>query len=117
MKMKSPDYRKIYQDMIRIKYPEKERLCSHILEKNSIEPLDIIRLSAIISEKNDEERVRDNQKLKSYDKKTILEILDYQKKNNLNNTELARHFKLSRNSVAIWKKIFFSVERSLDKPF
>lgn len=31
--MKTPDYRKIYQDMIRMKYPEKEKLCSPILNK------------------------------------------------------------------------------------
>ncbi|WP_394660672.1 helix-turn-helix domain-containing protein [uncultured Chryseobacterium sp.] len=118
MRMK-PDYRKIYRDMIRMKYPEKEELCRHILTKKNIEPLDIICLSTIIAGNENRERIRSNQKLKSYDKKTIFQILDYQKKYNLNNTELAKHFKLSRNSVAKWKKAFFSTENemALDKPF
>lgn len=33
-------------------------------------------------------------------------MLDYQKGNGLNNTGLAKHFSLSRNSVAKWKKYF-----------
>ncbi|WP_307460635.1 helix-turn-helix domain-containing protein [Chryseobacterium sp. SORGH_AS_0447] len=114
--MKTPDYRKIYQDMIRMKYPEKEELCQSILSKKRIEPLDIIRLNAVIAGNSYKERARDNQKLKSYDKKTILQILHYQKKNQLNNTELAKHFDLSRNTVAKWRKIFFSLEPPLDEP-
>lgn len=109
--MKTPDYRKIYQDMIRMKYPEKEELCQSILSKKRIEPLDIIRLNAVIAGNSYKERVRDNQKLKSYDKKTILQILHYQKKNQLNNTELAKHFDLSRNTVAKWRKFFFLLNR------
>lgn len=36
---------------------------------------------------------------------TILEK-DYQKNNNLNSSQLANHFKLSRNTMAKWKKMF-----------
>lgn len=115
--MKTPDYRKIYLDMIRIKYPEKKELCRSILEKKNIDPLDIIRLNDIIAGKSDKEKIRDNQKLKSYDRNTILQILDYQKKHHLNNTELALHFKLSRNTVAKWKKIFCSADPLLDEPY
>ncbi len=103
--------------MIRMKYPEKEALCSSILNKSLIEPLDIIRLNNIITESSDKKKMQDNQKLRSYDKKTILQILDYQKKNNLNNTETAKHFKLSRNSIAKWKKTFFSTDEAADKHF
>ena len=39
-------------------------------------------------------------------KTTILEILQYQKNNNLNNNQLADHFKLSRNTITKWKKIY-----------
>ncbi len=113
--MKTPDYRKIYRDMIRMKYPDKEALCRSILEKKNIDPLDIIRLNAIITGKNDQEKTHDDQKLKSYDKRTILQILNYQKKHRLNNTELASHFNLSRNTVAKWKKIFFSTDPGPDK--
>ncbi len=104
--MNIPDYGKIYRDMISMKYPEKEAICSNILNKKSIESLDIIRLNAIITGKKDIESIRENQKLKSYDRQTILHILDYQKKHGLNNTQLAVHFRLSRNTVTKWKKMF-----------
>lgn len=42
----------------------------------------------------------------SYDLASIIDILEYQKKNQLNNIQLANHFKLSRNTVAKWKKSF-----------
>ena len=48
----------------------------------------------------------ENQKHRSYSKSDILKILDYQKKNNLNNSQLANHFSLSRNTVAKWKRMF-----------
>jgi hypothetical protein len=105
--MKIPDYRRIYRDMIRIKYPEKAGLCQAILSKNTLERMDVIRLNTIITGSANGENIRYNQKLKSYDKSTILRILDYQKKHRLNNTQLAAHFRLSRNSVTKWKKLFY----------
>lgn len=104
--MRTPDYQKIYRDMIRLRYPEKEAACRSILTKARMEFLDIIRLNAIITGNKDEEAIRENQKLKSYDKNTILRILDYQKEHRLNNTQLAARFRLSRNSVTKWKKLF-----------
>ena len=92
--------------MIRIKYPDKAAVCSRILNKGEIGFLDIIRLNTLIAGQPDRNRTQENQKLKSYDKRTILQILDYQKRNRLNNTQLARHFKLSRNTVTKWKKLF-----------
>lgn len=106
--MSTPDYRKIYQDMIRMNYPEKALLCSNILQKSTITRMDMIRLNNIITGNEDKVRIRYNQKLKSYDKKTIMYILDYQKKNRLNNVQLAKHFRLSRNTITRWKKIFFT---------
>ncbi len=105
--MKTPDYHKIYMDMIRIRYPEKASKCNPILQKGSLNRMDVIRLNTIISG-NKTEKIRENQKLKSYDKKTIMHILDYQKKHGLNNIQLARHFKMSRNTVAKWKKLFLN---------
>ena len=54
----------------------------------------------------DEDTFIFNQKLHSFDQESILKILDYQKRHKCNNTELARHFKISRNTVASWKKRF-----------
>lgn len=47
-----------------------------------------------------------NQRHRSYTKAAIFEILLYQQKHQLNNKELALHFKLSRNTVTKWKKLF-----------
>jgi len=41
-----------------------------------------------------------------YDKAYILDILSYQKKNKLSNRTISLEFKLSRNTVAAWKKQF-----------
>ncbi|MCU7618853.1 hypothetical protein NZ698_16860 [Chryseobacterium sp. PBS4-4] len=48
----------------------------------------------------------DNQKLKSYDETTIKIVLNHQKENNLTNIELSNHYKISRNTIAKWKKIY-----------
>ncbi|GEN75635.1 helix-turn-helix domain-containing protein [Chryseobacterium hagamense] len=100
-----PNYKKIYSDMISMKYPEKALFCQKLLKKNSINIMDVISLNSIINE-NNSDLFSTNQRLKSYDQPTILKMLDYQKKHALNNIQLAKHFKISRNSVTKWKKMF-----------
>ncbi|WP_419867928.1 helix-turn-helix domain-containing protein [Chryseobacterium sp. CT-SW4] len=102
--MKQPNYKKIYTDIINKKYPEKLTTCKTLLLKNKLSFLDVIKLNQKIFGNN--ETLSGNQRHRSYDVKTIFEILDYQKKHNLNNSQLAIHFKLSRNTVAKWKKNF-----------
>ncbi|KAB1229503.1 helix-turn-helix domain-containing protein [Chryseobacterium viscerum] len=104
----SPDYRRIYNDIIKEKYPEKKELCKSILEKKELSFLDIIKLNSLLFEEKNKERSVANQRHKSYNISTIREILDYQRKNKLNNTQLAIHFKLSRNSIAKWNKLLSS---------
>jgi len=101
----TPDYKKIYRDMIALKYPDKEQLCQPILSKKQIQIMDVIRLDEILSEKTDTEQVRNNQKLKAYDLKAIREILQFQKESGFNNRQLAAHFRLSRNTVSRWKRM------------
>lgn len=100
-----PDYTRIYSDIISRKYPEKEEICRPFLIKKNLSSLEIIKLNELIFDKkiNDDTK---NGKYRSYSRSSIIEILSYQKSRNLNNTELAKHFKLSRNTVAKWKKIF-----------
>ncbi|WP_073333465.1 transposase [Chryseobacterium carnipullorum] len=108
MKNSTPDYAKIYRDMISMKYPEKELLSRNILNKKGILSLmDIIKLNTIIFGPITNGSI-ENQKHRSYNKETILYILDYQKKNNLNNTQVAHHFKMSRNTISKWKKLLVS---------
>lgn len=102
----TPDYKRIYSDMITIKYPEKKEICDKLLSKVNLSTLDIIEISQILFNKSSKENAGFNQKHRSYSKSTIIQILKYQQQNKLNNSQLARHFKLSRNTVTKWKNEF-----------
>jgi hypothetical protein len=106
MEKLAPNYKKIYSDIVSIKYPEKYEVCNSILEKKVLSVLDIIKLNHIIFAFEDQKTAKFNQKQRSYDESTILEILEYQKRKGYNNTEMADEFKMSRNSIAKWRKIF-----------
>ncbi|MGG5210780.1 helix-turn-helix domain-containing protein [Chryseobacterium sp. MIQD13] len=100
-----PNYKKIYEEIVARKYPKKEKQCRPFFAKEKFSALDVLKLDEIIfGYKNNETEVF-NQKHRSYDRVSILKILDYQKNNKLNNTQLAQHFSLSRNTVAKWKKM------------
>ncbi|MEI3791144.1 MULTISPECIES: helix-turn-helix domain-containing protein [unclassified Chryseobacterium] len=99
-----PDYKRIYTDLINEKYPDKKEACRTILSKKTLSILDVIACSNILTDKEDKNTLIFNQKHRFYDKQSILEILNYQEKYGYNNAQLARHFKLSRNTVANWKK-------------
>lgn len=101
-----PDYCKIYNDIIDLKYPHKKESCESILQKKQLSALDIIMINRIIFNNTDKNTFEFNQKSKSYTNDDIIYILNYQKENSLNNTQTALHFKLSRNSITKWKKIF-----------
>lgn len=103
---KKPNYKKIYHDIINLKYPEKMNDCNVILSKSVLKTSDVLKLNTLIFSTNTQQEKQRNSLHRSYDMADILEILDYQKKNKLNNTQLADHFKLSKNSVTKWKKRF-----------
>ncbi|KFE99034.1 helix-turn-helix domain-containing protein [Chryseobacterium luteum] len=102
----TPDYRRIYTDLINEKYPEKKEEFKAILSKKNFSILDVITCSNILTGREDKSTFTFNQKHRFFDQQSILEILDYQKKYGYNNAQLARHFKLSRNTIAKWKKRF-----------
>lgn len=106
MERPTPDYHRIYNDIIDKKYPEKKEACKALLNKKELSVLDIIELNNKIFGLPDRATETFNQKHRSYDTSAILKILDYQKTYKLNNSELAQHFKLSRNTVTKWKKLF-----------
>ncbi len=101
----NPDYKKIYSDIIIRKCPENKIKCSEILMKEKLTSLDVIKLNSIIFGNKNEEVNIFNKKHRSYTQHDILKILNYQKKKKLNNTELAKHFKLSRNTITKWKRM------------
>ncbi|AZA83293.1 transposase [Chryseobacterium lactis] len=100
-----PDYQKIYSDIINKKYPDKKDVCEYLLEKQHLSVLEVIELNQRIFGSTK----KCSQKYRSYTESDILQMLDYQRKNQLNNTELAQYFSLSRNSVTKWKRQFPNV--------
>lgn len=104
-KINRPFYKKIYEEMIHKKYPDKMDYCRCYLEKEEISCIDILSLNQIIS-KSGYDKYNQVNKYKSYDTETIINILEFQKKNQLNNSKLSLHFNISRNSITKWKKIF-----------
>ncbi|WP_312301264.1 helix-turn-helix domain-containing protein [Chryseobacterium sp.] len=104
--MKQPNYKKIYTDMIKMNFPDKLEVCAYILDKTKITSMDIITIQEKLFGIQNNFTEQSSKRFRSYDKSTILTILDYQKEHRINNSELARHFKLSRNTVSKWKKLF-----------
>lgn len=99
-----PDYKKIFTDLIERKYPDKKTLCSSYLNKKELTQFDVMELTKIINHQNKHIN-KFNQKRKSYNHKSIQKILEYQKAYNLTDTETARHFKMSRNTIKKWKNL------------
>lgn len=106
MQPSTPNYKKIYTDMIIKKYPEKMHICKKILDKEQFFVMDVILLNELIT--NSQKTFNENQKLKSYDTKAIFEILYYQKKHKLNNAQISRRYNVSRNTICKWKKMYFN---------
>ena len=102
-----PDYKQIYTDILNKKFPEKKEECKNFLKKANLSAIEIIELNKKLFGIN-KETEKFNQRHRSYSRSDILNILDYQKKYQLNNTELATHFKLSRNTITKWRKIFLT---------
>lgn len=99
MENREPDYVKIFSDMISKKFPEKQSICQYFLEKEKLSSLDVITLTRILFHSSEI-----NNKHKSYDDESIDQILEYQRKNKMTNQNTAAVFKLSRNTLAAWKK-------------
>lgn len=100
-----PDYHKIFTDMIEEACPGKLSDYTDILGKESLSVQDVITLNARINRTADRAIHTANQKHKAYSISDIREILNYGQKHKLNNTQLAAHFKMSRNTVGKWKKM------------
>ena len=100
----NPNYHRIYSDLISKKFPERlKEFDTHFFSKKVLSCADILSLNKqLFGAKEDSS----NTKLRSYGKNDILKILKDQKKLNLNNKQAADYFKISRNSIIKWKKIF-----------
>ncbi|PWN60062.1 transposase [Chryseobacterium oncorhynchi] len=108
MKTQIPDYKRIYKDILLVKFPEKIQDCETFMNKSQLSFLDVINLNKLIfGEDSSKSFDKFNQRHRSYDKSTILQILEFQKRKRLSNIQLAIHFKLSRNTIAGWKKKYY----------
>lgn len=102
-----PDFKQIYTDIIKEKFPEKINDPVIINKLDSLNTaIDILKFNTFIFGRPEYAVEFKNQRLRSYDESSIREILNYQKKNKLTNTETANHFKTSRNTIAKWKSIY-----------
>lgn len=101
-----PDYKRIYTDLINERHPDKKEALKAILSKENLSVLDIITCSNLLTDNTDKSAFAFNQKHRCFDHQSIMEILNYQKKYGYNNAQVARHFKLSRNTITKWKKKF-----------
>ncbi len=102
------NYKNIYLDILERNYPDKEKkqICNEIFQKKELNFLDIIRLNELIFGNQKKEVNKNNQSYRAYNEHTIIEILKYQKKEQLGNSQIARMLKMSRNTIAKWKKIY-----------
>lgn len=102
-----PLYRKLYADMIRDKYPECEALCKHYFKKQHWTALDVLEVNQLLfSKKKNKQGVSVDQKHRAYDEESIKQILLYQQKNGLNNSQIANKYGLSRNTISKWRRLF-----------
>ncbi|MEN4761604.1 helix-turn-helix domain-containing protein [Chryseobacterium sp. C39-AII1] len=102
----TPNYKKIYYDIFKEKYPEQldDPQILYLLDNiNTIE--DVLKVNALISESSRESE-KNNQRLKNYDKATVLKLLQYQKKHNLSTNFMSKKHKMSRTTIMKWWKIF-----------
>lgn len=99
-----PNYNRIYQDLLKQQYPEKlecPKIKEHLSRLDSTE--EILKLNQRLFKQN-KETSKTNQQLKTYDKKTMMKLLNYQKKHDFSTSFMARKYNISRTTFSKWKK-------------
>ncbi|MFP3598368.1 helix-turn-helix domain-containing protein [Chryseobacterium sp. SIMBA_029] len=92
--------------MLKQDYPDKlkdPKILTLLKKLNTTE--DILKFNDKLFEQSRESQ-QNNQKLKTYDKKTMLKLLQYQKKHEFSTSYMSRKYKISRTTLAKWKKMF-----------
>lgn len=97
-----PNYKRIYQDMLRLEQPEKlkDPKIQELLGKLHTTE-DVLKFNEKLFKQSSE-----NQKLKTYDRKTMLKLLRYQKKHGHSTSYMSRKYKISRTTLSKWKALF-----------
>ncbi|MFP3835592.1 helix-turn-helix domain-containing protein [Chryseobacterium sp. SIMBA_028] len=104
---KKPDFIRIYNDIIK-KYPDKMKVCDHLLKKTNLSSFEIIQLNTLIFGEDDNKADAFNKNHRCYEKCDVIYILEEQKRRKLNNTQVAKYYGISRNTIAKWKKSFLN---------
>lgn len=101
-----PNYKKIYQDMLKLEYPDKlkDPKIKELLGKLDTTE-DVLKFNERLF-KSSRESQKNNQKLKTYDKKTMLKLLQYQKKHGHSTSYMSKKYKISRTTLTKWKLMF-----------
>lgn len=88
--------------MLKLEHPEK------LKDPKIKELLEKLHTSEDVLNFNDKlfKQSRENQKLKTYDKKTMLKLLQYQKKHGHSTSYMSRKYKISRTTLSKWKLMF-----------
>ncbi|SIQ45652.1 hypothetical protein SAMN05880573_105216 [Chryseobacterium sp. RU33C] len=108
MMRNSPNYKKIYHDIILKICPERETEFNFFLEKENLFSWDIVRLDNLIFHSKDSDSIIFDQRHRSYDDETIIYIINYQEENKLNNSLTSKYFRISKNTLTKWKKRYKS---------
>jgi len=103
--MSKPDFRKIFHEMAQKNNLSDSKL-KEILSQKEWNSLDVIKMNEKLFGKVSLSDLSFNQSHRAYDESSIMEILNYQKEYGLNNTELIKIFKISRNTIVKWQKLF-----------
>lgn len=100
-----PNYSKIYHDLLQAEHPEKlnDTKVKELL-KNLNTSDEVIKFNEKLF-KQSKESQENNQKLRTYDKATMLKILAYQKQHGFSSNYISKQYKISRTTIAKWKKI------------
>lgn len=103
--MKKPNYKKIFEDIIKVKCikGEKKDLLMHKID-NIQDTFNVIDISKMLFEDKSFVKELANQRLKSYLIEDIVKILKYQFTNNLSDKEIAFDFNIAIATIRSWKK-------------
>lgn len=100
-----PNYTKIYHDLLLEEYPEKlkDGKVKELLQNLNTSD-EVIKFNEKLFEQSKESQ-ENNQKLRTYDKETMMKILTYQKQHGFSSNYISKKYKISRTTLAKWKKI------------
>ncbi|MDN3706109.1 helix-turn-helix domain-containing protein [Myroides ceti] len=103
--MNAPNYKHIYKEMLKKYGIKADADIQKVLKKKQLNSLDVIFLNQkVVTKQPLCDRKNRNTQLRSYDKESIDYILNYQELHKMTIADVAKKFKISRNTIGRWKK-------------